>query len=90
MATTGFILAAIDAGMIPDIMPSMIQMLNASITIFGEMKIGNGKTELNTTVNIQTKNSPINPPIKHRKALSNKNSVSIVLLLAPIAFFNPI
>ena len=74
----------------PDKTPSITQIVSAKPTMFGEMKIGKGRTPLRTTANIQTKKSPINPPIMHRKALSIKNSVNIVLLFAPIAFFNPI
>lgn len=86
MASTGFILAAILAGIIPEITPKTIHKLNAIKIIFGAMVIGNGKTELNAKVSNQTKNKPTNPPTIHKKALSNRNSYKIVELLAPIAF----
>ena len=90
IATTGSILAAIDAGIIPEMMPKIIQILIANIMILGAIKIGNGKMELSTSDNNPTKPNPINPPIMHKKALSIKNSVRMVLLFAPRAFFNPI
>lgn len=46
MATTGFIFAAIEAGIMPDKIPNIIQILNARITILGAMKIGKGITAL--------------------------------------------
>ena len=71
-------------------MPSIMQMLIASMIIFGAMNIGKGKTELSTSDNNPTKPNPINPPTIHKNALSIKNSVRMVLRLAPNAFFNPI
>ena len=41
-------------------------------------------------VSIYTKNKPIAPPSIQSTAASIKNSKRILLLLAPIAFFNPI
>ena len=41
-------------------------------------------------VRMNTRSSPIKPPMRQRKADSNKNSVRIILLLAPTAFFRPI
>ena len=90
IASTGFIFAAMDAGMIPEITPRMIQILNAKNTILGAICNGKGNTEPRATVSIQTKNNPTKPPMIHKKALSNKNSYNIVELFAPIAFFNPI
>ena len=90
MASTGFIFAAILAGIIPEITPNTIHKLNAIKIIFGAMVIGNGKKELNANVNNQTKNSPTNPPTIHKKALSKRNSYKMVELFAPMAFFKPI
>ena len=88
MATTGSILAAIEAGMMPEIIPKMIQILSARLIILGAIKIGKGNTADSPSANSQTNNNPTNPPIIHKNALSIKNSVSIVLLFAPNAFFN--
>ncbi len=90
MASTGFILAAILAGIIPEITPKTIHKLSAMKMIFGAMVIGNGRTELKAKVNNQTKNNPTKPPTIHKKALSNRNSYNMVELFAPMAFFNPI
>ena len=90
MASTGFILAAILAGMIPEITPNTIHKLSAIIIILGAIVIGNGRTELNPNVNNQTKNNPTNPPTIHKKALSKRNSYNMVELFAPMAFFKPI
>jgi hypothetical protein len=90
MASTGFIFAAILAGIIPEITPKTIHKLRAIKIIFGAMEIGNGSTELNAKVNNQTKNNPTNPPTIHKKALSKRNSYNMVELFAPMAFFNPI
>jgi len=72
MASTGFIFAAIDAGIIPEIMPSTIQILKAKAMMPGAMTMANGITELKATVSIHTKNKPNNPPTIHKKADSNK------------------
>ena len=61
-------------------------MLSASMIIFGAINIGNGITALSTSDRIHTNPNPINPPIIHKKALSIRNSVRMVLLLAPNAF----
>jgi hypothetical protein len=90
IASTGFIFAAIDAGMIPDITPKMIQILKAKTTILGAICKGKGRTEPSATVSIHTKNNPTKPPMIHKKALSNKNSYKMVELFAPMAFFKPI
>jgi hypothetical protein len=90
MASTGFILAAILAGIIPEITPKTIHKLSAIKIIFGAMVIGNGRKELKASVNNQTKNNPTNPPTIHKKALSKRNSYKMVELFAPIAFFKPI
>jgi hypothetical protein len=90
MASTGFILAAMEAGIIPETTPKIIQILKARKIIPGAMVIANGSTVLRASVSIQTKNSPTKPPIIHKNALSNKNSYKMEELLAPIAFFNPI
>jgi hypothetical protein len=90
MATTGSILAAMEAGIIPDAIPKTIQILRAKKMMFGAMIIGKGRKLLNAKVNNQTIPNPINPPITHKKALSKRNSVSIVRLLAPRAFLRPI
>jgi hypothetical protein len=74
MASTGFILAAMEAGIIPETMPKMIQMLKANTIIAGAMTMENGSTELNAKVSTHTKNKPTKPPTIHKKALSNKNS----------------
>ena len=90
MASTGFILAAMEAGIIPETTPKIIQILKARKIILGAMVIAKGRNELNASVSNQTSNNPTKPPIIHKKALSNKNSYKIEELLAPIAFFNPI
>ena len=90
MASTGFILAAIEAGIIPETTPKTIQILKANAIIPGAITIENGSTELNAKVSTQTKNKPTKPPTIHKNALSNKNSYKMVLLFAPIAFLSPI
>jgi hypothetical protein len=90
MATTGSILAAIEAGIIPEMMPRIIQILMARVTILGAIKIGNGKILVSARDNNQTRNKPTSPPMIHKNALSIKNSVRMVLRLAPSAFFKPI
>ena len=58
--------------------------------MLGAIIMGKGRKLLNAKVNNQTIPKPINPPITHKKALSKRNSVSIVLLFAPKAFLRPI
>ena len=65
-------------------------MLNASMIILGAIKIGKGSTALNTNDITHTSPRPTSPPMMHKKALSIKNSVRMVLFLAPNAFFSPI
>ena len=55
MASTGFIFAAILAGIMPEITPNTIHKLSAIKIILGAMVIGNGRTELKPKVNNQTK-----------------------------------
>ena len=74
IASTGFILEAIDAGIMPAITPKIIQILNAKNIILGAIKIGKGSTAPRTSVSNQTSNNPASPPMIQRKALSNKNS----------------
>ena len=90
IASTGFIFAAMDAGIMPEITPRTMQILKANAIILGAIKIGNGNTAPKATVSSHTRNRPTNPPIIHKKALSNKNSYNMALLLAPMAFFSPI
>jgi hypothetical protein len=90
MASTGFIFAAIDAGIMPDIIPKIIQMLRAKNTILGAINMGKGNTAPRAIVSSQTSNKPTKPPMMHKKALSKRNSYSMVLLLAPMAFLRPI
>ena len=90
MASTGFILAAMEAGIIPETTPKIIQILKARKIILGAMVIANGSTVLSARVSNQPNHNPTSPPIIHKKALSNKNSYKIEELLAPMAFFNPI
>ena len=73
MAATGFILAAMEAGIIPERIPRITQILNARIMMFGAITIGKGNTALNASESSQTINKPIKPPTIQRKALSNKN-----------------
>src|SRR3954470_4995910 len=80
IATTGFILAAIDAGMIPASTPTIRQIETASVSVCMEMVMGNGITALKTLVSAKTSIRPIRPPSRQRKALSRRNSVSIVEL----------
>ena len=67
IATTGFILAAMDAGIIPDSTPSMTQIVKASVIMSGEMIIGNGKTPLKASASNPTINSPIKPPMMQKE-----------------------
>jgi hypothetical protein len=90
IASTGFILAAMEAGIIPEIIPKIIQILKARNTILGAMKIGKGRTAPKATVSTQANNKPTKPPMIHKKALSKRNSYKMVLLFAPIAFLSPI
>ena len=86
MATTGFILAAMDAGIIPESTPSITQIENASVMISVEITIGKGNTPLSARANSSTIARPMSPPTMQRNALSSRNSVSMVRLLAPMAF----
>jgi hypothetical protein len=90
MATTGSIFAAWDAGIMPARIPATIQIIIAIKIIKGERKKGKSIKELATLVRINTRSKPIIPPIMQRKADSNKNSIKMTLLLAPIAFLRPI
>ena len=87
IATTGSIFAAMEAGIIPEMIPSIIHMDKASMIILGAINIGNGSTALNTNESSQTRPRPTSPPMIHKKALSMRNSVSMVLRFAPSAFF---
>lgn len=88
IATTGFILAAIDAGIIPERIPRTTHIEIASNIILPEIIIGKGNTTLSIAESNHTMVKPIRPPIRQRNALSSKNSNKIVLLFAPIAFLN--
>jgi hypothetical protein len=79
-----------EAGIIPETTPRIIQILKARKIILGAMVIANGRNELSAKVSNQTKSSPTKPPIIHKNALSNKNSYKIEELLAPMAYFSPI
>jgi hypothetical protein len=63
-----------DAGIIPAITPKIIHMDSAKNIILGAIVMANGSTALKANAKIHTKNNPTNPPIIHKKALSNKNS----------------
>ena len=86
IATTGSMPAAIDAGTIPATKPMITQILTASNKMLDAIKIGKGIIAVAIKVAIQTKNKPNAPPMIQRNALSNKNSVRMVLFFAPIAF----
>ena len=76
--------------MIPARMPTRMQITIARIIFPVEIKIGKSKAIDIILVKINTSKMPINPPMMHKKALSNKNSVSMILGFAPIAFVNPL
>ena len=76
--------------MMPARMPTKKQMpIAVSIS---EVEIYTGKSNWPERIFVSpnTISKPIIPPIKQRNAASNKNSIRMIRLLAPIAFFNPI
>ena len=77
MATTGFNLAAIIAGMIPASTPTTKQMLIAVTRLEVEIYIGKLNAPDNIFVSPNTRANPINPPIRQRNEASSKNSISI-------------
>src|SRR4030095_6352376 len=90
IATTGFNLAAITAGMIPASTPTTKQMLIATIRLAVEIYTGKLNAPDKIFVRPNTNNNPISPPIRQRNAASSRNSISMIWLLAPIDFFKPI
>ncbi len=54
------------------------------------MTTGKPKMAFEARVSRKTMDRPSSPPMMHRKALSSRNSVSITLRLAPMAFLSPI
>ena len=82
--------AACRAGTKPAMIPTMIQIPMASNILKVEMKTGKFKALVSIWVRINTSASPMVPPMIHKKEDSNRNSVRIILLLAPIAFLSPI
>ncbi len=90
MATTGSILAAMKAGIMPAKIPVTTQVITAPAKSFNEIKTSKSKTWVRIRVSKKTRISPIAPPNTHKKALSIKNSVRMVDRLAPMAFFSPI
>ena len=90
IATTGSIVAACEAGMMPAIIPTARHIRKVHAILPTDIKIGKFSALVSICVSKKTKSNPINPPIMQRKADSNKNSVSMILCFAPIAFFKPI
>src|ERR1017187_6922782 len=90
MATTGSSREALYAGINPAAIPIIMHIDIASVRIPIEIKTGKLKILVRTIGKRYTRISPINPPIRHMIADSNKNSVRILLFFAPTAFFRPI
>ena len=78
MATTGFSLAAITAGMIPASTPTIKQMLIAVIRFEVEIYMGKLNAPDKIFVRPNTSANPISPPIKQRNAASSRNSISMI------------
>ena len=70
-------------------MPVRIQVTTAPRNKPQEINTSNLNTLVSIKVKPNTSNKPKIPPSTQRKALSIKNSLRMVLRLAPIAFFNP-
>jgi len=71
IATTGFIFAAIDAGIMPDKTPSITQIVNASTITLVDITMGKGRIPLSTNASPPTMSKPMIPPMTQRNALSN-------------------
>ena len=78
IATTGFNLAAIIAGMIPASTPTTKQMLIAVTRLEVEIYIGKLNAPDKIFVSPNTSANPINPPIRQRNEASSKNSISMI------------
>jgi hypothetical protein len=76
--------------MIPARIPTMMQIEMARPRMPGEMEIGKDATAEMIVVSMNTRKTPIAPPMMHRKADSSRNSVSITDFRAPRAFLSPI
>jgi len=75
MASTGFIFAALNAGINPEIKPITIEIVMPSTMLFW-LSV-NSKPSINKGMikdNKYTRARPIKPPTKHNKIASNKNS----------------
>ncbi len=70
IATTGSIFAALDAGIIPESMPTTRQIITVVISMGTEIYTGKFARPLIMSVVIHTKNNPNAPPIKHNKEAS--------------------
>src|SRR5665213_883853 len=90
IATTGSMRAAVNAGIIPDKIPMMIQIDMARKRMPPETKTGKLNKLVRIIVSKYTNINPIIPPKIHMVADSKRNSKRMLFLLAPIAFFNPI
>ena len=71
IAITGSILAATQAGIIPERIPIKLE-INKPVTIFF-IDNTNGKASCGIRVNKTTKPIPTKPPIKLKKTASNRN-----------------
>ena len=78
IATTGFNLAAITAGIIPASTPTTKQMLIAVTRLEVEIYMGKLNAPDKIFVSPNTSANPINPPIRHRNEASSKNSISMI------------
>src|SRR6266542_3905355 len=88
IASTGSILAAINAGIIPDNIPSTIHKASATTIVVTEIMIGKGRILVSTRASIQTSVRPNKPPIIHRNALSSKTPKVWFCALHLLLFLN--
>ena len=89
MATTGSRRDALRAGMMPASMPIRMQSEIARKSMPPEMKTGKLNTLVRMSVSKYTRIKPIKPPRIQMMADSKRNSESMLLFLAPMAFFKP-
>ena len=67
-----------------------MQIKNVHAIFPTETYTGNSRTLVSIIESATTSIKPISPPIMQRNAASSKNSVRMMRLLAPTAFFKPI